>query len=823
MEVEERGSSSDFGSLLRRHRLAAGLSQEALAERARMSSDGISALERGHRRTPQRETLTLLAGALALDDEQLAAFEAAASRPSLPRGGSVTVGPWTGVTTARLPVSLTSFVGREAELAEIIALVREHRLVTIAGAGGVGKTQTALRVSTRLSGDDSLALCFVEFAPLSDRTRVAETIAAALGVQETPNRSLPQTIVNFLTSKSFMLVLDNCEHVIERVATIVDEIMASCPAVRILSTSREPLRVADERVYRLPPLNESSAIELFCDRARAADHQFALTNSSATKVRELCSHLEGIPLAIELSAARVNAFSVEMLVEKLGSRLHLLSGGVRTALPRQRTMRATIEWSYDLLSAKERQVFECLAVFSGGCTLETATAVCADAEEAMMEELPLLLSSLVDKSLVVVDLELDECRYVLLEPFRQFGHESLVARGELERVSRRHAVTFLKTAERLDTAHCSERQDVWQRLRRVELDNWRAALQWSLRDGHDVTLGQRLVGKLSTLWQALPAEGRRWVSRAIAAATPDASTDIAAALEFAAALIAHQFRENESQLAHSDHSATLYRKIGDILGYVRAQIIAGLALMRLGRVDDAIARFNESLDKARGLNDSGTTAYASRCLGQAAAIVGDFAAARGHIAEAIAIYEKGESTLEVAWTNGELGEVEFLAGNFQQAIALAAHSLAACREFGDERTTIVLGNLAAYYIAEGRYREGADLARESLTFAIAHQREGLASFAMQHLASAAVLQFRDRANVNGVFVGAAEIFGFVDARLAELGSVRLFVERQEYDRVRAILDAAMTKDGLAASFDRGAKMTEAQAAQRAVDLANVDP
>lgn len=720
-------------------------------------------------------------------------------------------------------MSLTSFVGREAELAEIIALVREHRLVTIAGAGGVGKTQTALRVSTRLSGDDSLALCFVEFAPLSDRTRVAETIAAALGVQETPNRSLPQTIVNFLTSKSFMLVLDNCEHVIERVATIVDEIMASCPAVRILSTSREPLRVADERVYRLPPLNESSAIELFCDRARAADHQFALTNSSATKVRELCSHLEGIPLAIELSAARVNAFSVEMLVEKLGSRLHLLSGGVRTALPRQRTMRATIEWSYDLLSAKERQVFESLAVFSGGCTLETATAVCADAEEAMVEELPLLLSSLVDKSLVVVDFELDECRYVLLEPFRQFGHESLVARGELERVSRRHAVTFLKTAERLDTAHCSERQDVWQRLRRVELDNWRAALQWSLRDGHDVTLGQRLVGKLSTLWQALPAEGRRWVSRAIAAATPDASTDIAAALEFAAALIAHQFRENESQLAHSDHSATLYRKIGDILGYVRAQIIAGLALMRLGRVDDAIARFNESLDKARGLNDSGTTAYASRCLGQAAAIVGDFAAARGHIAEAIAIYEKGESTLEVAWTNGELGEVEFLAGNFQQAIALAAHSLAACREFGDERTTIVLGNLAAYYIAEGRYRDGADLARESLTFAIAHQREGLASFAMQHLASAAVLQFRDRANVNGVFVGAAEILGFVDARLAELGSVRLFVERQEYDRVRAILDAAMTKDGLAASFDRGAKMTEAQAAQRAVDLANVDP
>jgi tetratricopeptide (TPR) repeat protein len=237
-------------------------------------------------------------------------------------------------------------------------------------------------------------------------------------------------------------------------------------------------------------------------------------------------------------------------------------------------------------------------------------------------------------------------------------------------------------------------------------------------------------------------------------------------------------------------------------------------------VDDAIVRFNESLEKARGLNDSGMTAYALRCLGQAAAIVGDFDSARSHIAEAITIYERGDSTLEAAWTNGELAEVEFRAGDFQQAIALAAQSLAACREFGDERTTIVLGNLAAYYIAAGRYGEGADLALESLTLAIDHQREGLVNCAMQHLASSAVLRFRDRTNATDVFVGAAEIFGFVDARLSELGTVRLFVERQEYDRVRAILDAATAKDVLASSFARGAKMTEAQAARRALDLVN---
>jgi len=397
-EMLDRGrvpGSPDFGTLLRQRRLAAGLSQEALAERARMSTQGISALERGYRRTPQRETLALLVGALALDDEQRGQFEAAAARTALlGRWAPVSVGPWAEGATANLPLALTSFVGREVELGEIAVLLGDHRMVTLSGAGGIGKTQTALRAATARSDATDGAVCFVGLASLVNPALVVAAIGSALGVQEVPNHPLLDTLLAYLKNKSLLLILDNCEHVIAEAATVADALLAGCPNVRILATSREPLRAAGEYTYRLPSLRvplldethrwgvmdvlEYGAIALFNERALAVDHCFRLSDENAPIVAEVCRRLDGIPLAVELAAARISMLPLKGLVEKLDDRFRILTRGERTTLSRQQTMRATIDWSYDLLSAPEQRVFERFSVFGGGCTLAAATDVCAD-------------------------------------------------------------------------------------------------------------------------------------------------------------------------------------------------------------------------------------------------------------------------------------------------------------------------------------------------------------------------------------------------------------------------------------------------------------
>jgi len=419
--VEDEGrvaSSPEFGTLLRRYRLAAGLSQEALAERARMSTEGVSALERGYRRTPQRETLALLVRALALDDEQRAEFEATATPSRALRGREGAAGPWSGTGISNLPLSLTSFVGREVELDEVSRLVRDHRLVTLTGAGGIGKTQTALQLGAALTKTAETAVCFVALAPVGDPRLVVAAIASTLSVQEVPDRPLLETLIAYLKNKALLLILDNCEHVITEAAFVAGALLAGCPRLRILVTSREPLRTAGEHTYRLPSLSVPTpetarrlsapealsygALVLFSDRARAVDHNFTLTDQNTSTVAGICRRLDGIPLAIELGAARVNMFPVHVIAKKLDHRFIILAGGERTALPRQQTMRAAIDWSYDLLAPREQRMFERLSVFAGGCTLATANAVCAGEDVAEPDVID-LLSSLVDKSLLLAD------------------------------------------------------------------------------------------------------------------------------------------------------------------------------------------------------------------------------------------------------------------------------------------------------------------------------------------------------------------------------------------------------------------------------------
>ncbi|MGB8909754.1 MAG: helix-turn-helix domain-containing protein [Candidatus Cybelea sp.] len=841
MESEGRAAGPpDFGTLLRSFRLTAGLSQEALAERAGMSAHGIRALERGYRRTPQRGTLALLAGALALSDEQCQELEVAAARWVLLRDGgraSVTFGPWVDGVTSSLPLSLASFIGRERELEEIATLVHEHRLVTLTGSGGVGKTQMALHVATGLNNTANHAASFIALAPVRDPSFLTAAIASTLGVQEVPNRPLLGTLLAYLRNKSRLLILDNCEHVIEEAATVADTLLAGCPQLRILATSREPLRAAGERTYRLPSLSTPSceaaarlratdataygAVVVFRDRARAVDHRFSLTDENAPAVAELCRRLDGIPLAIELAAARMNALSITALVERLEDHFRILAGGERTALPRQQTMRATIDWSYNLLSAPEQRVFERLSVFAGGCTLASAEAVCAGDVVATADVVN-LIASLVDKSMVIADFDVIEPRYRPLESFRQYAHEKLASRGEEQVVAHRHAHAYFQLAERLERMDQSESEGVWRVIASEELGNWRTALRWALADRGDIVLGQRLLGEFSVVWRSFASiEARRWLGSARELVDERTPTSVLAGLSLSEAMNATDFSEPKTMLSNAESAIASYRAVGDLLGAARAQSIAGYALTALGRGAEVKPLLEEVLAVARRLEDRRLILFTLRCLGYASARAGDLIAARGYLGEVLVICEAIGNKLMVAMVEDDLAEVEYQTGNGELAVHHSTNALAILRTLNDTRIVrlILTNNASLFLVSSARYDEAQERAREALAVARERGHDAFAMYALQHLGYVAAL--RPQVGAEGTpkaYARAARILGFADAHIAAMGFAREILGKQEYDRVLAVLRDAMGAELVANLMSEGAAMTEDQAVAEASEI-----
>jgi predicted ATPase/transcriptional regulator with XRE-family HTH domain len=822
--------------LLRHYRLTAGLSQEVLAERAQMSVNGVSALERGYRRTPQRETLSLLAGALALNDEQREEFEAAAARSVLlGRGASVTVGPWPDSAIANLPLAMTSFVGREVELDEIAALVRERRMVTVTGAGGVGKTQTALHVARALADADDIPVCFVGLAPIASPALVVAAIASTLGVQEMPDRSLLDTLLAYLKNKPLLLILDNCEHVIDEAAMVAGALVADCPRLRILATSREPLRAAGEHTYRLASLNIPSpgasrrlgaadaatygAIVLFTDRARAVDHRFILTDENAPIVAGICQRLDGIPLAIELAAGRVNQLPVKSLAEKLDDRFRILTGGVRTALPRQQTMRAAIDWSYDLLVAREQRVFERLSVFAGGCDLAAAAAVCGTEETAETDVFD-VLSSLVDKSLLVANFDGREPRYRLLESFREYASERLAERGEREIVAQLHARLYLEVAEQVDAAWETAGDLGWSEHVREELGNWRAALEWALAARGAVTLGQHLVGALLNVWAFnAPLEGRRWIVSALDLADERTTASVFARISLASGAIASALDQGEIELASGERALALYEEVGDPFRITLSQVRIGDALRRLGRSAEAEPILLEALTQLRQLRARRSLGYALRVMSQVCVANGDFTAARSHIAEALAIYKAiGAHNIAAIAAATDLADVELNAGNVELAFRHASDALPTLQAFDGIWSVITLNTMSACRISLADYDGAQAYARESLVISNELHSSRHVARSLQRLATVAALRAQSAHELRAEpYARATRLFGFVDACLAALGSPRdTLYDRQEYERAMAVLRNAMSSDQLANLMNEGAAMSQEQAIDEAL-------
>jgi predicted ATPase/DNA-binding CsgD family transcriptional regulator len=628
-----------------------------------------------------------------------------------------------------LPVQLTSFVGREWEVAEVRRLLGTTRLLTLVGAGGIGKTRLAQEVAAGLLDAYPDGVRLVELAALVDPRSalvpalVPQAIASALGVREQPGRPLSESLAEFLAPRSLLLVLDNCEHLIQACAELADRLLRACPRLTILATSREPLGIAGETTWRVPSLalpdaerppatddlGRYEAIRLFVERARAALPDFRLTDRNARAVAQVCQRLDGIPLALELAAARVRGLSVEQLAAGLDDRFRLLTGGSRTALPRHRTLRALVDWSYEPLSEPERALFRRLAVFAGGWTLEAAEAVCAgDGTGALRGieagEVVGLLLELVDKSLVVAEDREGEARYRFLETIRQYGLERLEASGEAAEIRRRHAEYFVTLAERAEPELSGPGQAVWlDRLER-EHDNLRATLgrlsrpdpgevaRGGSRAGAEAQARLRLGGALGRFWdlRGYLAEGRAWLAALLGpegAAPPTAARSRALC---AAGWLAYWQGDYAAARALSEESVSIGRQVGDERGVAEALTCLGWIADAEG--DHAAARtlFEASLAIRRRLGDRWGIAQSLSGLGWIASVEGDHAAARTLLDESLAVSREVGDKRGIADALVHLADLLQAQGELAQARGFLDESLAIGRDLGD-RAMIVEG------------------------------------------------------------------------------------------------------------------------------------
>jgi predicted ATPase/DNA-binding XRE family transcriptional regulator len=735
-----------FGALLRRYRLAAGLSQEELAERAGLSVQGLSALENGRRQAPYRHTVTLLATALGLTAMETAALVAAVPRNRLLAGGAPTTPAAAPVGTSlrslgahqlkgltqpeeiyqvvhpglpaefpplaspaaypsNLPVALTSFIGREREQSEVWALHAAARLVTLTGTGGVGKTRLALAVAAALEGEYPDGIWLVELAPLTDPALVVQAVVLALGMHEQPNRPLLNTLVDHLRERYALLVLDNCEHLVGACAELATLILQRCPGIRILATSRERLGVSGETLYRVPSLDVPegqhlspeevttySAVRLFVERARASDTTFSVGAEHVADLLIVCARLDGIPLALELAAAQIGVFSLRQFAGLLDDRFLLLIRGGRTALPRQQTLRALLDWSYDLLTEPERQLFRRLAVFAGGWTLAAAEAVCAsDREGALPTDTGVLalLINLVNKSLALsVPLPggLPEARFRLLETIRAYGLERLSETGELADMRERHTRYFLALAERAEPELRGATQAQWLRGLDAERDNLRAALR-ALRERGDHVRALRLAGALWRYWyvRGLLREGRSWLEDVLAASAPAPDVPVAARARalYGAASLAEGQGDYARATTLAQEALDLHRASGDRAGIAAALNNLGNVARNQADLPRAVAMFEESLALWRELDQRQGMAGALNNLGATLVLQGDLDRAEELARESLELRRALGDEGGMAIALDTLANVARARGDLSNAEALYEQCLALWQEVGD--------------------------------------------------------------------------------------------------------------------------------------------
>lgn len=689
-----------------------------------------------------------------------------------------------------LPTQVTSFIGREREIAEIQRELQHTRLMTLTGAGGCGKSRLALQIAPCVVDAYADGVWFVELAPLSDALLVPKAVASTLGIPENLGLPLTETLERHFKAKELLLILDNCEHVLSACAQLANALLRACPNLRILATSREGLGIAGELSYIVPGLSlpdsrhlpdceslrQFEAVRLFVDRASFSQPGFVLTEINGPAVAQVCSSLDGIPLAIELAAARIKGLSVEQIASRLDDRFRLLLDGSRTALPRHQTLRATVDWSHSLLSEPEQVLFRRVSVFAGGFTLEAVEGICGGDTVPAPEILNLLLR-LVGKSLVIASGRGAQTRYRLLETMRQYAWQKFMDAGESDEVRRRHLVWYLGLAEQSASKVRGPEQQVWLDRLEDEHDNLRTALEWSQTDPAHAENGLRLATALYTFWvfHGHFSEGRRWLE------------------------------------------ATL-PPVGKIPSQVRAKAIPYVALMALWQGDygPATDLARQGLTAARKMGDKDALVGCRRVLGHVALHRGDYGEASKLFQDAIDLSRKLNDT----WLLGiTLGDLQFVArdqGDYEQAAALGSESLALFRKMGDKHYTAwALRNLGLVALRRGDHKQTSRFCRDGLTLSRETGNIWIVEQCLMGLAGATTME--------GQYKQAAMLFAAAETLRTSLGRRRSRADQADYEKRVASTRAKLGETAFTDAWTQGTRMTLEEAVGAALAPSEILP
>ena len=692
-----------FGYWLRLKRKALDLTREALADRVGCSVSTIRKLEEEERH-PSAQIAELLAEIFKIPTTERTAFLRFArgdwrSAPSLGDEEA----PWRVSTPAlpqqphsNLPATFTSFIGRDKDIAAVQDYLTnpDIRLVTLIGPPGIGKTRLSIESASQSLTHFPDGVYFVALAPLDLPSLIPSAISQALGYIEKNNLSPEERLIEGIANKRMLLVLDNCEHLIAEVARVVSSLLSACSRLKILTTSREALQIPGEWLYSVPALDmpkENSVVDietisefpapvLFAERARAVRSDFALNAENVQAVAAICAQLAGLPLAIELIAARVKTFSIEQIAARLDDRFALLTGGSRIAPSRQQTLRATLDWSYELLTETERELFRQLSVFVGGFTLEALESVALlDSNQSILDA----LSRLVDKSLLLVE-QRDQPRYRLLEPIRQYARDKLNETRESNLIQDRHLYYYLRVAEEAEPYLFGAGQQDWKNRLELDHDNLRVALAWSL-ESNQIEAGLKMAGALAWFWNSKGhlSEGNLWLEKILASGIGNQGKERAKALR-ASSILSTRTGDYIRARAFAESSIELYRAIGDNRG-------AGLVLADLGasfhfggKEEEAIESLEESLRLLRATGERWGIAYAQVLLGDTLFRMGDIERAATQWEESLRLtQELGEHYL-MAWSLGGLGDVARHRADYKHATGMFKESLSLYLSSGDK-------------------------------------------------------------------------------------------------------------------------------------------